>query len=170
MPRPPIPERQPVSDVFPGAVVLAGDQQALTFHPGLAPILWAGPCVIRYGVRFLGKPHLSIVPGLVALDYGEMLTGEEAWDFLTRHSNRYPRAEVFGYLNDGRDEMMRVRELDLALTPEVLAYADDEATAPLARPLALIATADEAAGLPPRLTIAIARFDTLEDWQSQITR
>ena len=170
MPRPPIPERQPVSDVFPGAVVQAGSQSALIMHPGSAPVLWAGPCVIRYGVRYLGKPHLSIVPGLVVVDYGEMLTGEAAWDFLTRHSNRYPRAEVFGYRNDGRDEMIRVRELDLALTPEVLAYADDEAKTPLARPLALIAAAAESELLPPRLVTMIARFATLEDWRGQTTQ
>ncbi|MFN8378754.1 MAG: hypothetical protein U0452_08790 [Anaerolineae bacterium] len=169
MPRPPIPERQPVADSFPGAVVQAGDQQALVLHPGPAPVLWVGPCVVRYGVRFLGKPHLSVVPGLLVMDYGEMLTGEAAWEFLTLHSNRYPRAEVFGYRNDGRDEMMRVRDLDLALTPEVLVYTDEKAVKPLARPVALIATADESAGLPLRLTAALPRWDTLKDWQSQTT-
>jgi len=169
MPRPPIPERQPVADTFPGALVQAGDRTALMVHPGPASVLWAGPCVIRYGVRFLGKPHLSIVPGLVVLDHGEMLTGEAAWEFLTRHSNRFPRAEVFGYCNDGRDEMMRVRDLDLALLPEVLAYADDQSAMPLARPAALIASVAEADALPPRLIAAIARFDTLEDWRGQAT-
>lgn len=170
MPHPPIPERQPVSDLFPGIVMQAGDQQVLALRPGPAPVVWAGPCVIRYGLRYLGKPHLSIVPGLVALDHGEILTGEAAWEFLTRHSNRYPRAEVFGTGNDGRDEMMRVRDLDLALPPDVLVYTDETAAAPVARPAALIATADEAAALPERLTAALSRFDTQEDWHSQTAR
>jgi hypothetical protein len=167
MPRPVIPERQPVSDAFPGAAVQNGGRQALAFEAGASEVLWAGPCLIRYGVRYLGKPHLSIVPGLVALDYGELLTGEAAWDFLLRHSNRYPRAEVFGYRNDGRDEMMLVRALDLALAPEVLAYADAAATAPVARPTALIASEAQAATLPPRLSEALSRYETMEDWLSQ---
>jgi hypothetical protein len=167
MPRPTIPERQPVGDAFPGAVVQSGEQQALILQPGPAPVLWAGPCVLRYGVRFLGKPHLSIVPGLVVLDYGDMLTGEAAWTFLTERSNRYPRAEVFGYRHDGRDDMMRVRDLDFALKPDVLVYADTQATTPLARPSILIASDAETAALPARLTAALARIATLEDWQRQ---
>ncbi|HYO88077.1 MAG TPA: hypothetical protein VER79_05480 [Candidatus Limnocylindrales bacterium] len=169
MARPVIPERQPIGDEFPGAVVQAGQKQALTFAPEGADVLFGGPCILRYGVRYLGKPNLSIVPGLVVMDYGEMLTGEAAWDFLIHHSNRYPRAEVFGYRNDGRDEIMRVRALDFALTPEALAYGGAQATAPIARPTALIASEASAAALPARLTEALSRFDTLEDWQSQPT-
>ncbi len=169
MPRPPIPDRQPISDAFTGAVVQAGERYALTLTPGSATIFASGPLLIRYGVRYLGKPHLSIVPGLVVLDYGDMLTGDAAWDFLIHRSNRYPRAEVFGYRNDGRDEMMLVRALDFALTPEVLAYTDAQATTPVARPTALIAPNADAAALPARLTEAIVRFDTLEDWLSQPT-
>ena len=168
MPRPPIPERQPVGDPFSGGVVQAADRQALIGSPGPAALLVAGPLILRYGIRFLGKPHLSIVPGLIVLDYGDMLTGEAAWDFVTQHSNRYPRAEVFGYRHDGRDDMMRVRDLDIALPPAVLAYLDDKATTPVARPSALIALAGEAAALPERLVHALPLFDTLEDWQSQL--
>jgi len=59
------------------------------------PTVHSGTFTIRYGLRFLGKPHLSIVPGLVALDYGDMLVGAEAWEFITRRSNLHPRAESF---------------------------------------------------------------------------
>jgi hypothetical protein len=168
MPRPPIPERQPAGDPFSGSVVQTGDRQALLVTPGQAPVFAAGPLILRYGIRFLGKPHLSIVPGLVVLDYGDMLTGEAAWDFLIRHSNRYPRAEVFGFRHDGRDDMMRVRDLDIALSPDVLAYTDAQQATPVARPSALIATAGEAAALPERLVRVLSRFDTLEDWQGQL--
>jgi hypothetical protein len=167
MPRAPIPERQPVGDAFPGAVLQAGPQFALMVSPGPVPVVQAGPLLVRYGLRYLGKPHLSIVPGLVVLDYGDMLTGEAAWEFLTQHSNRYPRAEVFGYRNDGRDEMILVRALDFAMPPEVLVFSDEKAATPWAKPVALIASAAAAADLPPRLTAALARFDTLENWQSQ---
>ncbi len=161
-----IPERQPVGDAFTGIVVQSGARQALAFALGGADVLHEAPAIVRYGVRFLGKPHLSIVPGLIVVDYGQMLTGEPAWDFLINHSNRYPRAEVFGYRNDGRDDMMLVRALDLAMPPEVLVYSDASATAPLARPTALIAAAD-APALPARLLAALSRFETMEDWLGQ---
>ncbi len=141
-----------------------GDVLALQAEPG-AEVVASGAFVLRYGIRYLGKPFLSIVPGLIALEYGEMLTGEDAWAFLLRQSNLHPRAEIFGYRNDGRDDMMLVRNLDLALTPEVLVYAELAATAPLARPQAVIAPTD--ANLPERLLQFLPRFEALADWETQ---
>ena len=88
MPRNPIPDRDPVEDVFTGYLLKFDDTYLLTveLHPDAEPII-SGECVLHYGVRFLGKPHLSIVPGLIALDYGEILTGKDAWDFLLNRSN-----------------------------------------------------------------------------------
>lgn len=164
--RTPIPDRAPLGDVVDGFAlrVERGDLLALEPLPG-ATVIASGALVVRYGVRFLGKPLLSIVPGLVALEYGEMLTGEAAWTFLLRQSNLHPRAEVFGYRSDGRDDQMLVRSLDLALTPDVLVYADAAATVPVARPQAVIAPAS--AILPDRLIQALPRFETLADWERQ---
>ena len=94
-----------------------------------------------------------------------MLVGAAAWEFITRRSNLHPRAEVFGYRSDGRDEMMYVKNLDLALPVEVLVYADAHATAPIARPTALIALEDD--GLPPRLLQYLQRYDTLAAWRQK---
>src|SRR5688572_2653366 len=101
-----LPERSPVSDEFSGVLIEIDGQQLLA--PELpddeVPFLLGGTLLIRYGLRYLEKPHLSIVPGLLALDYGDMLTGEEAWDFIQKRSNLHPRADVFGYRNDGVDD------------------------------------------------------------------
>lgn len=169
MSRNPIPERQPIGDPFTGAVIQAGNAQALalTVLDGV-DVLYDGAMIIRYGVRFLGKPHLSVVPGLVVVDYGDMLTGEEAWRFLTRRSNLYPRAEVFGYRNDGRDEMMMVKNLDLALPAEVLVYADAAASTPIAKPKALIASDDAKNMLPPRLLENLPHFPSIAAWKEHI--
>jgi len=159
-----IPPRQPPGDTFTGDILHREEGDLLC-----APSVDAGqtvtstPYVLRYGIRYLGKPKLSVVPGLVAIDYGTFLNGEEAWDFLIRRSNLYPRAEVFGYRNDGVDEQVFVRQLDLALTPETLVYADEGATVPLARPLAYIGP--EAAA-PPRLLEYLPHFDRLQAWQA----
>jgi hypothetical protein len=123
-----------------------------------------GSFTIRYGLRYLGKLHVSIVPGLVVLDYGDFLTGEEAWEFLIERSNLYPRSEVVGYRNDGGDEMIVIKALDLSVPPEVLVYADAVATNPIARPTALIDSSESA--FPPRLLEFLPRFASVTDWQA----
>jgi hypothetical protein len=161
----PIPERVPVGDLFTGFVLQLGQKQALATAPESGMDLLAqGNFIIRYGLRYLGKLHISVVPGLVALDYGEFLTGETAWDFLINGSNLYPRSEVLGYRNDGRDEMIVIKALDLSVPPEVLVYADTSAISPIAKPTALIAPAD--IPLPARLLEFLPRFATLAEWQT----
>lgn len=161
----PIPERIPIGDPFTGAVITARGVSLLAQQPPeSAEILYSGAMIVRYGVRYLGKPHLSVVPGLVAIDYGDIVNGDAAWEFLLHRSNLYPRAEVFGYRNDGRDEMIVVKQLDLALPPETLVYADAQATTPLVRPVALIAASTE--GLPPRLLEYLPRYASLQEWEA----
>jgi len=162
-----IPERNPIGDVFTGAVIQVGEAQALiTLETTAEQVIASGTFVIRYGLRFLGKLHISIVPGLVVLDRGEMLTGEEAWDFLLKHSNLFPRSEVFGYKNDGADDSIFIRSLDMAVSPEVLVYADDHATKPITHPTALIAP--DITGLSERLLSYLPRYSSLADWQAEM--
>lgn len=167
MPGKPIPERKPIADGFTGVVLEAGQAQALALcpHEGVE-ISASGDFVVRYGVPLLGKPHLSIVPGLLALDYGDMLTGEEAWHFLLKRSNLYPRADVLGYRNDGVDAMVAVKALDLAQPVQVLVYTDESATVPIAHPTALVA--QETAHIAPRLLEYLPRYDTVDRWLAAI--
>jgi hypothetical protein len=156
-----IPQREPIGDPFTGAVLEMNGKHLLALEADENAI-HAGAMIVRYGIRFLGKPHLSIVPGLLALDYGEMLTGEAMWTFLLKKSNLYPRADVVGYRNDGTDDMIQVKWLDLALPVEPLVYLDAAATRPAARPVALIAPPD--APLPPRLSEYLPRYDSTAAW------
>lgn len=165
MSRSKIPERQPISDLFMGAVVAESGFEALASAAleGLT-VRASGTLTIRYAVRLLGKPHIAIIPGLIAIDYGTMLTGEEAWQFLYHRSNLYPRAEVFGFRNDGRDDMMYVKHLDLSLPVQVLAFANETDSLPIASPTAAILSDD--VPLPPRLKQYLAVFPTVEAWRS----
>ncbi|MBK8136411.1 MAG: hypothetical protein IPK52_11320 [Chloroflexi bacterium] len=144
---PAIPSRVPVGDPFPGMLSLLGGRFVLSASPLLGADIVAQGIVLRYGARLLEKPFVSIVPGLIALERGEMMTGDAAWDFLLRRSNLYPRAEVYGFRDDGKDDMLTVKRLDLAIAPKVLAYTDASATVPLAEVVALIG---EAAAFPAR--------------------
>jgi hypothetical protein len=160
-----IPARQPLADRFQGAVVQVDDQYLLMPTPvPVQAVVHGGELIIRYGIRYLGKPHLAIVPGLVALDYGDMLTGEEAWLFLRHRSNLYPRADVIGYRNDGVDDMIVVKFLDMAEPVLVLAYTDAVATQPIAAVQALIS--GDTQQVPARLLEYLPHFATLENWQA----
>lgn len=162
-----IPAQNPIGDSFTGKIIQIGEAQSLTTVESSAEeVIAAGTFVVRYGLRFLGKLHISIVPGLLVLDRGEILTHEEAWDFLLKHSNLYPRSEVMGYLNDGTDEMMLIRNLDMAVPPEVLVYADAKSTKPIAKPTALVAP--DITGLSDRLLSYLPRYESLADWQAEM--
>ena len=162
-----IPEQKPIGDSFTGKVIQIGEAQALTTGDTTGNgVVATGAFVIRYGLRFLGKLHISIVPGLVVLDRGEMMTGEQAWDFLLKNSNLYPRSEVFGYKNDGTDDIALIRTLDMAVPAEVLVYADAKATKPIAKPTALIAS--DTSGLSDRLLSSLPRYASLADWQAEM--
>lgn len=163
-----IPERSPIGDPFTGAILQVGEAQVLTtISAATGPAIATGTFVIRYGLRLLGKLHVSIVPGLVVLDRGEMMTSEEAWDFLLKNSNLYPRSEVFGYKNDGTDDSLFIRSLDMAVSPEVLVYSDENAVKPIAKPAALITP--DVSGLPERLLHYLPRYPSLAEWQAETT-
>ena len=162
-----IPEQNPIGDSFTGSIIQIGEAQVLsTVDSSVGEVVATGTFIVRYGLRFLGKLHISIVPGLVVLDRGEMMTGEEAWDFLLKSSNLYPRSEVFGYKNDGAEDMILIRNLDMAISPEVLAYAYTTSTKPIAKPTALIAP--DTSGLSERLLSSLPHYASLAHWQAEM--
>jgi len=164
MPAPRIPERQPIGDTFTGVIIKVEDYFLLsdtaienteTTHDGTF--------TVRYGVVFLGKPHLSIVPALMALDYGAFKTGENAWDFLLNKSNRFPRADVIGHNNSGEDTQVFVRELDLMYPFDILVYENDTTTTPLCKVDALISKKPDA--VPERMAEYMNIFPTIKEWK-----
>ena len=160
---PRIPDRNPIGDIFEGVVLGVGDYAVLA-HAPIADyaILHHGKMIIRYGITFLGKPQYSIVPAILALDYGEFKTGEDAWEFIFKSSNLYPRADIVGYKNDGSDEMAVLKALDLEFPLHVLVYADDEANKPLARVRAFIG--DSVENSIPRILQHLPQYPTIEQW------
>jgi hypothetical protein len=154
-----IPARAPYGEVFPGAVVRHHGRIILTANPAPERDVLARGVVIRYGVRYLEKHFLSVVPGLIALERGELFTGEDALDFLVKRSNLYPRTEVYGYRSDGADEMKTVKWLDVAEPLMVLAYANDAATSPVAEVDGLSGPEDV---FTARMLAALPRYESLD--------
>ncbi len=163
MSAPKIPPQNPIGDSFESVLLRVNGQLLLSqaAPPELEPIQ-RGHFVVRYGVQYLQKPQ-SIVPGLIAVDYGEMLTGENAWDFLFKRSNLYPRADVIGYSDQGEEDMVPVKMLDLMRPVDVLVYESAEATQPLGLVRAIIAPEPDA--LPERLRTYAPIYPTVETWQ-----
>jgi hypothetical protein len=160
-----IPDREPIGDAFSGIISQIDNRHILSITPLIpAESIAEGDFIIRYGITYLGRPHYSIVPDLVVVDYGEMLVGEDAWDFLIQQSNLYPRADVLGYRNDGTDEMLVVKNLDLALPFDVLAYSNESDRTPIAKLAAFIAP--ESDTYPERLLQYLPRYNTIADWQA----
>jgi hypothetical protein len=161
---PRIPPRAPIGDSFKGVLQKLDEAILLAEAPlAGAEMLHEGSLILRYGVVYLGKPHLSIVPALLALDYGAFKTGEEAWDFLLNKSNLFPRADVLGYGNDGADCQVFIKELDLMFPFHILAYSNAEANKPLAQVNAVISGNTET--LPPRLLEYAPIYPTIEAWK-----
>lgn len=160
-----IPDRVPIGDTVTGTIGKFNQQYFLLIQSAEeTSSIASGTFVVRYGIPYLGKPHYSIVPDLVVLDYGDMLVGEAAWEFLITQSNLYPRSDVIGYRNDGLDEMLVIKQLDFAVPFHVLVYENDTARKPLAQVTALIASENDE--YPERLRAYLPRFDTLADWEA----
>jgi hypothetical protein len=164
MSAPKIPPRNPIGDEFEGVLLQVDDKYLLSTAPlANATVVHEGKFIVRYGVAYLGKPHISIVPALLALDYGEFLTGENAWHFLMHKSNLHPRADVVGYRNDSEDDMVVVKSLDLMYPLHILVYADEDAKKPLAQVAAVVTTTPEK--LAERINQYAPVYPSIEVWQ-----
>lgn len=163
MPNQQIPDRVPINDTLTGAIGQVGTQFIIspTELPSVQTIA-TGSFMIRYGIPYLGKPQYAIVPDLVVLDYGDMIVGEDAWEFLIKQSNLYPRSDVLGFRNDGQDEMLVVKQLDFALPFHVLAYNNETDRKPIATLSAYIGQSHESS--PERIWNHLPQFDSLDDW------
>ena len=161
------PQRLPLAERVRGLVTRLGEY-ALLAADELADgeVIAQGELIIRYGITYLGKPHLSIVPDLVVADYGELLNGEEAWDFLMRRGHLYPRADVCGQRNDGLDDMLALKQLDLDHAYDVFVYQEAADRRPFAQLSALIAV--DRAVFPARLRQHLPGYDSLREWRAHV--
>lgn len=167
MPAPRIPDLALIHDLFTGDVIQVDDYFLLTdaAHHDVKTVA-SGTLVLRYGITYLGKPHLSIVPGLLALDYGAFKTGEDAWDFLLNKSNLYPRADVVGYDEAGEKQQVFIKELDLMYPFDVFVYTNESHVKPTHKVDAIISTSE---GLAERLQAHINVFESLDAWREALS-
>ena len=157
--------RQPISDKATG-VLTRLDGLALLSSRKLpaGQDIASGDLLVRYGITYMGRPQLSIVPELVIADYGAMLHGESAWQFLMEKSHLYPRADVCGWRSDGQEDMPALKQLDFDRQYQVFVYGHADDRQPLARLSALIAA--DRAKFPPRLSQHLPTFASFDEWRA----
>lgn len=166
---PNLPERSAISDALRCALVGYAGAIAITDADfDSEGVVYRGDVFVRYGLQYLGKPQYCLVPDLVVLDYGEGFAGEEAWDFLLHRSNLYPRADVFGFRNDGVDDMTVVKKLDLAIPPDLLLYTEADIRLPVGRTRAFIGKNTN--HLPQRLRLYCQVYEHVEAWRADIDK
>jgi len=162
----PLPDgAQPVTDCVKGALTHIDGAVLLSRQP-LLPAgeeLAYGALFLRYGIPYLRAPYV-IIPGLVVADYGEMLSGEQAWDFLRISAHLHPRADLCGWRSDGSVDMLPLKHLDFDRPYAVFAFTADADTQPLA---AVQAGIDPDPAWTPRLHKHLPFYCSLKAWRAR---
>ncbi|PJF37997.1 MAG: hypothetical protein CUN55_19245 [Phototrophicales bacterium] len=70
------------------------------------------------------------MPAIFVSEKGGMLYGKQAWQFIFKNYQLYPRAEIFGLQSDGKKVQYFLRELDFADHPRVFAYENEQKIMP----------------------------------------
>lgn len=156
--------RQPIAEPV-SAVLTRVDGLSLLSERALegGEALLCGEFEIRFGITYLGRPHSCIVPELVVADYGELLGGEQAWDFLMERAHLHPRADVCGYGSDGAEDMPPLKQLDFEHPYHALAYQHSADRRALTRVSALITR--DCAAWSPRLLKHLPCYPSVSDWR-----
>ncbi|XWX05315.1 hypothetical protein VZO05_07080 [Aggregatilineales bacterium SYSU G02658] len=161
-----LPPRQPVQDIVSGVVLRAFDRLFLASEPTPdAEVIASGSVAVRYGIVYLGRAYHAIMPELVALDTGGGFAGEEAWNFLFEQSNLFPRADVIGFREDGQEDMVTVKSLDLMYPVRAFAFHPADAPVNLGQLSALLGAVP--AEWPARLTDALDAYPDLATYKAQ---
>lgn len=135
---PEIPAPELVGDTLTGSLIRTDDGLVLALGsppPGVSPERIArayGPLTVRYAIAYLQR-EAAIVPGLFASDLGEILVGREAWNFTLSQANLHARADILGLRDDGQEDQVVLKNLDLGRPITVLVYATPEDRLPLDR-------------------------------------
>jgi hypothetical protein len=137
-----------VFDVPEGTTLVVG--QAPPSFVSYAPRL-SGTLVLRYGLSLQTPATQAILPGLFVSEKGVALVGEEAWTFMLKHFQMYPRADIVGLRAlTGMSLQVFLRELDFGAGVRVFAYESVDVSLPPAE-ISRLLLGEGAAALPPLL-------------------
>jgi hypothetical protein len=148
LPEVPTPDPELIGEAINGAVYdLPG---GTTLVIGAVPDVLAdlkprlsGSLIARYAIPLFDPSTDAIIPGLIAGERGGFLVGREAWNYIQKHFQVHPRADVVGLYLDGSPAQHFLREIDLGATVRVLIYDSETAKVAVAEVEALVANGNE---------------------------
>jgi hypothetical protein len=109
-----------------------------------------GTLIVRYGIPLNLRGGGVVIPGLFVSERGAVLVGRAAWDFIQQHFQMYPRADVIGLDEHGKEVSVWLRELDFGARLRVFVYRSPADTLPLGEPVSVL-RGEYAPALPPLL-------------------
>lgn len=137
-----------VFDLPEGTTLVVG--QPRRHFANYAPRL-SGTLVVRYGLSLQTPATQAILPGLFVSEKGVALVGDEAWTFILKNFQMYPRADVVGLRAlTGAPLQVFLRELDFGSGVRVFVYESVDVSLPPAEVSRLV-LGEGAAQLPPLL-------------------
>lgn len=110
---------------------------------------------LRYAVVVRG-PDDHVLPAILLDDWGKETRGLKIYEFLRKHGDEFPRAEIFGFDMDGSETQLFVRSLELY--SRLPAYAYTNVDAPLDEGVLL-----DAILLPDVETDRVVRLEKAKD-------
>ena len=88
-----------------------------------------GRVYVRYGLVILGTERV-VFPALALDDWGHERKTLDLYRWIFEEGQRFPRAEVFGYAENGRETQIFLRDLEIFM--KYPCYAYDSRKAPVA--------------------------------------
>lgn len=144
-------------DAITGQVVWTGGERVALIvgtAPGALPgdVIHGGSLMLRYGLPFLYKRDNFLIEWVYD-DFRREYTGEAALDFIRRKGERFPRADVGGWLvSTGKPQELFLKQLDIAAGLQAFAYRGQSVDALIARIDTVVwvdASAEGWGSLPP---------------------
>lgn len=125
-------------DEITGQLVWTGGERVAlvcgaAFGPLPGEVITGGGLMLRYGLPFLYKRDHFLIEWVYD-DFRREHSGEAALDFIRRQGERFPRADVGGWLvSTGKPKELFLKQLDIGAGLQVLAYRGQNVDALLAR-------------------------------------
>ncbi len=109
-----------------GKLITENGRSALLLLNAEPETITADSLYLRYAVVVRG-PEDHVLPAILLDDWGKETHGLKIYEFLRKHGDEFPRAEIFGFDMDGSETQLFVRSLELYSRLPAYAYTDVEA-------------------------------------------
>lgn len=109
-----------------GKLIIENGRSALLLLNAEPTTTTTNSLYLRYALVVRG-PDDHVLPAILLDDWGKETRGLKIYEFLRKHGDEFPRAEIFGFDMDGSETQLFVRSLELYSRLPAYAYTDVDA-------------------------------------------